>query len=833
MHRKPQRNASLASQTPAAIRPPSSRNRLRPIAAGLLVALGALAAPAFAAPGDIPHPSLLLTNADIPALRARATQTPHATIRSQAFTIANTVTLPAVATTAANVNDRAVQLNNIMSATALAYMLETDAAKRRTYRDKIVAHLGFWNPTATGNLSAHYQWANPPTEDWNYMTPTSNAFVQSVFALDVIYNDLTAAQRTQFHAWLGIPGKFYTDRKINWMTAGLAARVVWALYNDNDAVAAPAIQEYIHDTKSMFSSDGVFGDGTGYASSRWWSPDRELKVAVGNLLAVQALIPREAWYGDAQIVRYMEWLTGYSHTPGRMSWAIGDTTAMRYPTWLGNAHNAKRYSAEAGRYEAWLKQGVPPKGRLTSYIFDDTTPAAQASMAPSRIFPSGGAYFRQLRAAGTFSDQDLAGVLHNLRYEGVYNAHAHKETNSLHLAGYGSMLLRGSGYNGWGTAYQGFSWQYINRRAVSGNVALIDYQIERDGGTIYAPSATNDHRDTEIDREGTTKFGGDGKFGRGVSGLVTGVVDIASGSTAGTRNGGVALDALPNGNHLRHFFMVQPMGATPGYFASFDRVTARADYTPRATPLQSQLVWHPNGNVVTTRGNETEYEWSMADNANVRLIAFLATPPSARRLVDGALAPNSVGKYLFTSYPMNANRVAQTVTVLYPYVNGNAATPRPTFTRLAGTGYTGGRVTQAGNVVDSFYETQGANEALPFPGARVRGSATMIRQVNGVLRYYAVTSANTVRVGDRGFESPNFITAVIDGGTGNVSVPSGGAAVTFYHPAIIGVEVDGIRDLAAASNGGVTVNLSSGDHRIRLVGVDATAANGSAPLRRR
>jgi len=43
-----------------------------------------------------------------------------------------------------------------MSATALAYLLETDAAKRRTYRDKIAAHMAFWNPAAVGSLPAHY-----------------------------------------------------------------------------------------------------------------------------------------------------------------------------------------------------------------------------------------------------------------------------------------------------------------------------------------------------------------------------------------------------------------------------------------------------------------------------------------------------------------------------------------------------------------------------------------------------------------------------------------------------------------------------------------------------
>lgn len=814
-----------------------SASRLHPLrrtVLGLALAVAAFSGAAAAAPADIPHPSLLVTDAEIAGLRARATQSPYSEIRSQAINIANTQTLSAEATTAANIKDRALRQADIMSATALAYLLETDAAKRRTYRDKIVAHMSFWNPNAVGSLSAHYLLASPPTSDWNYITPTSTAFVQSVLALDIVYDDLTATQRNQFHAWLAVPGDFYTERRVNWVTAGLGARVTWALYNNDTAVAAAAIDEYLADTRKMIGPDGVFAEGTGYATARWLNPDREHKATTGELLVRRGLIAPAEWYGDARLGDYMEWLNGYAYTPARIAWAIGDSTPARFASWMGNAHSAKRYSAEAGRYEAWLKQGLNPKGRLTAYVFTDRTPAAEARMAPSRLFPASGAYFRQVRAAGTFSDQDLAGVLHNPAFQGTYHGHMHKEVNSLHLAGYGQILTRGSGYAGWASGYGGFSFDYINRRAVSGNVALIDYEIERNGGTIYNPSRTNDHRDSEIARDPTrTWFGGDGKFGGGVNGLVTGVVDIASGSTAGVR-GTTPLDALPNGNHQRHFFMVQPSGTAEGYFVSFDRVVANADYTPLAPTLKANLVWHPNGSAVQTLANGAEYEWSTFGDANVRLVLFLATAPSDRRLVDGALAPNGVGKYLFASYPMNANRVAQPITVLYPYVAGNANTPRPSFARLAGTGYTGGRVTQAGGVVDTFYETLGPNEATPATGIRLRGSASMTRTVNGQLRYYAATSTRTLRVGGQGFESPSFITAMIDRGVGKVRVPGGGASVTFFDPNILGVEVDGVRSNAAPVNGGVTVNLAGGERAIRLVGVNATQTEGAgAPIRQR
>jgi hypothetical protein len=805
--------------------------RLRPAALSLAIALSALPGSGMAAPGDIPHPSLLVTGEEIAALRARASQAPYDSIRSQAISIANSATLAREATSAGNIRDRAVRMSEIMSATALAYLLETDPAIRARHRDKIVAHMAFWDPGAVGSLSAHYQWATPPTSDWNYMTPTSNAFAQSVLALDIVYNDLTAAQRTRFNAWLAIPGNFYSVRRIDWVTAGLGARITWALYNNDTALAASAIDEYLADTKKMIGSDGVFAEGTGYAIVRWLNPDREHKATTGQLLARRGLIASSEWHDDARLGNFMEWLNGYAFTPARTSWVIGDSEPLKFSSWMGNAYNARRYSAEAGRYEAWLKQGFVPKGRLSAYVFTDRTPASEARMAPSRLFPVSGAYFRQLRAPGTVSDQDLAGTLHNPTYQGAYHAHMHKEVNSLHLAGYGQHLLRGSGYAGWASGYAGFSFDYINRRAVSGNVALIDYEIERSGGTIYSPSKVNDHRDTEILREGNRSFfGGDGKFGGGVSGLVTGVVDIATGNTAGMR-GTTPLDALSNGNHQRHFFMVQPSGTSEGYFVSFDRLVANADYVPLAPTLKANLVWHPNGNAVQTLANGVEYEWSMLGDANVRLVLFLASAPSDRRLVDGGLATNAVGKYLFASYPMNANRVAQPITVLYPYVAGNPNTPRPGFARIAGAGYTGGRVIQAGGVVDSFYETLGPNEATPAIGIRVRGSAAMTRTENGALRFYAASTARTLRVGNQGFESPSFITVVIDNGVGKVRVPGAGATISFFHPGIQGIEVDGVRKLATPANGGVTVTLSGGEHRIRLVGAGSIEARGSKPLR--
>jgi hypothetical protein len=191
--------------------------------------------PASAASGDVAHPFLVVKPAEIGALRARATQLPYSAMKTAARNSA-AKSLPDDATTDTNIRARALLMSEIMSSAALSYLLEPDATTRQTYRNKIISQMVYWDATRNGSLSAHYLRPNPPMQSWDHMTPTSTAFFQTVLALDVIYNDITPARRQQFEGWLAVPGNFYTQREINWVTAGLGARGIWAMYNANAAV---------------------------------------------------------------------------------------------------------------------------------------------------------------------------------------------------------------------------------------------------------------------------------------------------------------------------------------------------------------------------------------------------------------------------------------------------------------------------------------------------------------------------------------------------------------------------------------------------------------------
>jgi len=95
--------------TPSAPPARMPRSRRHAVALSVALAVAALAGPAAAGPADIPYPSLLVTNAEIAGLRVRASQAPYDEIRRQAVGIADTLSLSASPTTAANIKERALR----------------------------------------------------------------------------------------------------------------------------------------------------------------------------------------------------------------------------------------------------------------------------------------------------------------------------------------------------------------------------------------------------------------------------------------------------------------------------------------------------------------------------------------------------------------------------------------------------------------------------------------------------------------------------------------------------------------------------------------------------
>jgi hypothetical protein len=758
--------------------------------AGLLAAPSAPArsaldfAPAEVA-APVEHPALLASRADFPALQSFARVEPGQSLRARAIAFAGgnggTADLaPLVFDPAANPAARAACLAEILSTAALAYLL--DEPGRPAYLARIVDHLRFWDASVPGNLTVELR-----TNDWHVSTALAGAFFNTTLALDLIHDDLAPAELDRIHALLEAgPAGFFADAR-RWKSTGAAAAGAWALYRDDRFTFEKCRDAYVEELARTLTPDGVFVGGPGYAFTTWADSAREQECFFGDILA--RADASSNWYADPRLKNFHEWLYGYAATPAGQPWAIGDTSADSPAANTLPPAVASRFSSLAARYAARLAQGSPPAPRLASYLLlarNESASRPIPAAAPSRIFPDGGAFFREPR----LDPKALAGVLANIK---TAAPHTHKEVNSLHLVGYGHPLLRGSGYKAWNTPASGFSWDYLNRRAVSGNTVLIDYEPLADGALPELPSATNDHRDSG--------GGYDGKVGAGVRGFTTASLDYATGDSG---------QALPNGRHHRDFIFVHPRDTAPGYFVALDAVQASAE------GKIADLVWHPAaGAPPEVVSPSEEYTWTVSAPSHVGLTVFLATPPASLDLYDGALADLNggyVGKYLFARYPLDPEARRQIVTVLYPH---DETHPKARFTRIAGERYTGASLAAAvaSRVVDTVFELNPAASVTLPDGASVQAASVLYRRVEDHPAFVFARDARSFRDGAMGFNSTAPVTLYLDETGGYID--SLGAILRIAHPRLAEITLDGV-SLARSTTGDgwIEFALPPGAHTI-------------------
>jgi regulation of enolase protein 1 (concanavalin A-like superfamily) len=345
---------------------------------------------------------------------------------------------------------------------------------------------------------------------------------------------------------------------------------------------------------------------------------------------------------------------------------------------------------------------------------------------------------------------------------------------------------------------------------VTSSTALIDYSITADGGTELSPSQTNDHVSS-----GAKGFHENGKQGLGVKGMVTGVVDTATGDS-GT--------SIPNGKHLRHMFQVMPQDGVKGYVLAYDEINPYSSYKPGlAFPVNNS--WHPAGNTVITVANKQEYKWSIGTSGtkSVFMSVFLGTEPSSTDIYTGPQAPVRAAEYIYNTYPMDAAvRRRQIVTVLYPhYTTGSDATlvdTKASFTRLSGTGYSGASVRSSATVID-YAITTDTGEVSPLSGMTVNGKAAYARLVSDSLSTYSGRSVRKILMSGVGFESSLAVNVTMRNGNGKIDVlGSVNASVTFRQAGFPAIKIDGVTATPTASGSGfVTVSLTPGVHNVEIV----------------
>lgn len=588
-------------------------------------------------PPHTSHPFLVVRQEQFATLQKKAAQSPWKEMKQDALIRFQTLQF------CPNENYvlRCDSVRDITDAAALVYILEP--SQRTQCVQKLLEMVQLWLPEVTGNL--YDELYKTPGDHWVGAIPPGAAFVSCLLALDIMYNDLTKEQLFRCEQALTPIADNFNRNDENHMVAILGVRGLWALYKGQMEPLFAAWEAWKALFFSYITEDGVGVASVDYSVDRFVRGERMSKVILPIVMDITGI--DTTFFKNPKTVQFAEWALGYTYTPAKRMWLIGDTllaTNMAAAESLLMVYNSARHSKKAAALAAWLQKGRRPQGKLLHYLLQNE-PFLKAAAPESRIFASGGAWFYE----DMNNTNSLAGVLWNST---TFDGHGHKEINSVSLSAFGHRLYANAGYSGWGSGSdEGFTWNYINRRALSASTVLVDYEY----GSVFDPSETNDHQQ---------------KNGAGITeGFTTNTLCYALGDSGA---------ALPNAVHHRAFVMVPGEENIPGYFLVLDSVSDGTTMTVVHRPFSCHV----------TACNEAEYIWHM-EKANANLAIFLATPPEKIEWIDGVVADRATDtaqetlmfthaghkiKSLLASYPAKTTAA----TVLLPF---QAASKKPHMVR--------------------------------------------------------------------------------------------------------------------------------------------------------
>jgi hypothetical protein len=336
------------------------------------------------------HPFLIVTEANYPTLRALATQSPWSNMKAAAISDVQSLNY----NVSNKYKDKALRMSNIVSAGALAYILDPNNSS--TYITKVHDTIVNYWPDLRSGLATDFQHCVLP----------GTAFFNSTLALDVMYNGFTPSECNDIENELQLVANWYNVNNTSWKLNLYACRGIWAIYKDDRSAIDLAKNSYRSELMGQLTADGVYSEGPGYAGVRL-SQERDSKACFMDVLEFTG--EDNNYYSNSTIQTLMEWLYGYASTPFRKFNTFGDTAPNRNYQEKGPAvFRAYRFSEKAAKYAAWNNNGITPAGRLLHYVLmGQQLPAPEK--APSRIFPDGGAWFIE---AGN-SDRAIAGGLWN------------------------------------------------------------------------------------------------------------------------------------------------------------------------------------------------------------------------------------------------------------------------------------------------------------------------------------------------------------------------------------------------------------------------------------
>ena len=662
--------------------------------------------------------------------------------------------------TTTNLTTNCVNIQNLVAANALLYILDQD--NKETYIQNTEAILDKIDEDTDLLLG--------DDQSSSQAKAIGSCYFVCLIAMDIMYDDLDIEKRASYEAI--ISDRIFKINISSWKLNAFGILGTWELYSQSELIYA---LRYYTEFVTQTSPDGVGYNGSSYPAARL-NYDRFAKAYFLDVLDFTGV---KKTYSDDRMIKFYEWLYGYSISPFRKSYTFGDSGSDRWYR-RDAGFRAGRFSNLAKGYASWAYQAEEPTGTLLSYLTITESPGDPIIPA-STIFPNGGAWF--LEGAG--NNDDMAGVMWNIKGA---DWHAHFDVNALHLCAYGEHVLRNSGYAAKiDQDLLGFSWEYRHDDSRSGNTATINGEshIRKFGGGIG---------------EGFT--GNDIDYAKGLSNW-SGVY------------------TLPYyGNHIRHFQFIRPKVNLPGYWVVFDELEGGTGET-------CNVYWHPNANNCLPVTENTEYTsninpitWS--DN-NVHLSVFLGTPPMSVTLKDGVLANMSsgasfVGRYIDAKYNLDANGKAKIATVLFPHDQKHA---KSTMERFDGVGFTGVSIVHNAYIND-YAVTASTEEETNADFFSFTGGSAIVRMNQEIPRFYFASGSSSFRMGDYGFMSDGKISIYATETEGSI-IASAILEVTFYNPGITGLYID--KELVPEKNSGegwLKVDIPPGTHHFTFNDSTAT-----------
>jgi hypothetical protein len=360
------------------------------------------------------HPFLICRREQFPALIARSTKEPWATMAAAAKKrCADGLTRPG----------HAYSLTRHIGACALVYILEEDKRKENAQRVKdAILHL------EEIEFDAGKSWTG-------VVPPLGSAFV-AILALDIVYDDLSTGEIRDCEALIEEQtGKI--DRHGAWPAARLGTFGTWDIYRGERILPDDA---FFDNYMRQMTADGVTTVSPGYAFARLGSGDgRPQKTGYADVLEFTGIDNR--YYNNERLRSFYRWLFSASVNPAKEYHLFGDVAPGWNPPNSALMWRVGRFDEKAAAYAAWLLDGKEPPGHILSFILMQD-PLPEAVVPGSRLFMQGGAVFRE--------PQDdplaLACALYNI--VGRPDWHTHEEVNALSASAYGNRLLVNGGWLG-------------------------------------------------------------------------------------------------------------------------------------------------------------------------------------------------------------------------------------------------------------------------------------------------------------------------------------------------------------------------------------------------